>query len=212
MSIVRFSLDGSTPLTSEVLDDIQLALPSAHKVVLRFDRERIAFRQKAYWLWRKPTPSPRIFREAFCCCQGQSHTESENSPDNTVTKVASTIANPARLQQKQIVDNLRIFASALSSALDLQSRSHVSVILVVLEVGGTHPSEPHLCCRPIPPCVDCVFFGANERNVVLAASAPTSFLMTFLEVELGKASASALNAAPPAPPSLSQGVTSLLLR
>jgi hypothetical protein len=31
MSIVRFSLDGSTPLTSEVLDDIQLALPSARQ-------------------------------------------------------------------------------------------------------------------------------------------------------------------------------------
>jgi hypothetical protein len=90
----------------------------------------------------------------------------------------------------------QILAGALPLALDLQSRRHISVILVVLEVGGTHPSEPYLCCRPIPPCVDCVFFGANERNVVLAASAPTSFLNTFLEVELGKASASALNAAP----------------
>jgi hypothetical protein len=47
---------------------------------LRFDRKRIAFRQKAYWLWRKPTPSPRIFREAFCCCQGQSHTEKQTLP------------------------------------------------------------------------------------------------------------------------------------
>jgi hypothetical protein len=65
----------------------------------------------------------------------------------------------------------QILAGALPLALDLQSRSHISVILVVLEVGGTHPSEPYLCCRPIPPCVDCVFFGANEGM-------PTAFAST----------------------------------